>query len=97
MKAALADIEIYGPGGNPNAKPSTKRYTIVPWELVSEQDRREEGESYPVPGGIQEPRIPVSNWNLTDSNIVLVDGGGDVFGEGSEVSDRICSDAETVC
>jgi len=87
LKAALADIEIYGPSGNPNAKPSTQRYTIVPWELVSDQDRREKSESHPVPGGIQEPRIPVSNWHLTDSNIVLVDGGGDVFDEGSEVSD----------
>lgn len=87
LKAALADIEIYGPSGDPNAKPSIQRYTVVPWNLISEQDRREEGESYPVPsGGIQEPKIPVSNWNLTDSNIALVDGGGDVFDEGSEVS-----------
>lgn len=87
LKAALADIEIYGPSGNPNAKPSTKRYTIVPWELVSEQDRYKEGGSPLAPGGIQEPKIPVSNWHLTDSNFVLVDGGGDVFDEGSEVSD----------
>ena len=86
LKAALADIKIYGPGGNPNPKPSTSRYTLVPWDLISAQDRREEAESHPFPsGGMEEPRIPVSNWKLTDSNIALVDGGGDVFGEGSEV------------
>jgi len=92
----MADIKIFGPGGDPNAK-STSRYTIVPWELISEKDRREEAESFPAPPGIiQEPRIPVSNWNLTDSNIILVDGGGDVFGEGSEVSDSWRLDSDIV-
>lgn len=87
LKAAMADIEIYGPSGNPDAKPAVQRYTTVPWDLISEEDRRKEGELHPIPpGGIQEPRIPNSNWNLIDSNIALVDGGGDVFGEGSEVS-----------
>jgi len=89
LKAALADIKIYGPSGEPNPKPSTSRYTLVPWELISEQDRQQEAGSHPTPpGGIQEPRIPDSNYNLTDSNIVLVDGGGDVFGEGSELRMR---------
>lgn len=83
----MADIEIYGPSGNPDAKPAVSRYTSVPWDLISAEDRRKAGESYQIPpGGIQEPRIPTSNWNLIDSNIALVDGGGDVFGEGSEVS-----------
>lgn len=87
LKAAMADIEIYGPSGNPDAKPSVSRYTSVPWDLISAEDRRKAGESHQIPpGGIQEPRIPTSNWNLIDSNIALVDGGGDVFGEGSEVS-----------
>ena len=88
LKAALADVKIYGPSGDPKPKPPTSRYTLVPWELISEQDRAEEAEPRsPLPGSIEEPRIPVSNWNLTDSNIALVDGGGDVFDEGSEVSD----------
>jgi len=96
LKAAMADIKIYGPTGDPNAK-STSRYTIVPWELISEQDRREESQAFPVPPGIiQEPRIPVSNWNLTDSNIILVDGGGDVFDEGSEVSNPGHLDSDAV-
>ena len=82
MKAALSDIKIYGPSGNPNPKPSTSRYTIVPWELISEQDRREEA------GPHSSLPVPVSNWHLTDSNTALVDGGGDVFDEGSEVSNR---------
>jgi hypothetical protein len=87
VKSALADIKIYGPSGNPNPGPSTSRYTLVPWELISEQDRAKgAGPHSALPGGIQEPRIPVSNWKLTDSNIALVDGGGDVFDEGSEVS-----------
>jgi len=82
LKAALLELKIYGPSGNPNPKPSTSRYTIVPWELISEQDRREEtGPRSSLP-------VPVSNWHLTDSNTALVDGGGDVFDEGSEVSNR---------
>lgn len=92
MKAALANLDIYGPSGNPSPKPATSRYTLVPWELVAEEDRSKEAESHPIPpGGIQEPRIPESNWHLTDSNIALVDGGGDVFDEGSEVrNSSIC-------
>ena len=97
LKAALADIKIYGPSGDPNPKPPTARYTIVPWELISEQDRGDDV-SYPAPpGGTREPRIPVSNWNLTDSNIALVDGGGDVFDEGSEVSGSDRPDPGAVC
>lgn len=88
LKAALADLDIYGPGGNPNPKPPTSRYTLVPWELVAEEDKGKEVVSHATPPGrIQEPRIPQSNWKLTDSNIALVDGGGDVFDEGSEVKD----------
>lgn len=97
MKAALADIKIYGPSGDPNPGPATSRYTLVPWDLVSAQDGHKEDESHPFPsGGMKEPRIPVSNWHLTDSNIALVDGGGDVFGEGSEVSDLSYIDSD-VC
>lgn len=88
LKAALADIKIFGPGGNPNLRPSTSRYTIVPWELISEQDREEDRLHSANPGGTQEPRIPTSNYHLTDSNIALADGGGDVFGEGSELRMR---------
>lgn len=96
LKAALADVKIFGPSGDPNGKPSTSRYTIVPWELISEQDRLAEPESA-FSGSIREPRIPVGNWNLTDSNIVLVDGGGDVFDEGSEVSKRSYLNSKAVC
>jgi hypothetical protein len=87
LKAALADVKIYGPSGNPHAGPSTSRYTLVPWELISEQDKDNEVKPHPTPSGsMQEPRIPASNWHLTDSNTILVDGGGDVFDEGSEVT-----------
>ncbi|KAF9654005.1 hypothetical protein BDM02DRAFT_3086356 [Thelephora ganbajun] len=97
LKAALADNKIYGPGGNPNATPPPSRHALVPWELISEQDKREEAGSHQTPpGGIQEPRIPVTNWNLTDSNIVLVDGGGDVFDEGSEVCDSSHLDFDAI-
>lgn len=90
LKDALAELKIYGPSGDPNPKPSTSRYTLVPWELVSEGDRAKDAEPrYHLPtGGIEEPRIPDSNWHLTDSNIALVDGGGDVFDEGSELRMR---------
>jgi hypothetical protein len=86
LKGALAELNIYGPSGDPSPKPTTSRYTLVPWELVSERDKEESEPQPTLPGGVREPRIPNSNWNLTDSNIALVDGGGDVFDEGSEVS-----------
>jgi len=87
LKSALAELDVYGPSGNPNPKPTTSRYTIVPWELVAEEEKgKEAGPAHP--GGIQEPRIPESNWKLTASNIALVDGGGDVFDEGSELRMR---------
>ncbi|KAF9793059.1 Mechanosensitive ion channel-domain-containing protein [Thelephora terrestris] len=98
LKSALSDLEIYGPSGNPNPKPATSRYTLVPWELISEQDRTKEANSHPMPsGGMQEPRIPDSHWNFTDSNIALVDGGGDVFDEESEASDLSIFDQGVVC
>lgn len=92
LKAALADLDIYGPSGNPSPKPTTSRYTLVPWELVAEEERGKEAELHSThPSGTQEPRIPKGSWKLTDSNIALVDGGGDVFDEGSEVSDSVIS------
>src|ERR1700743_1854834 len=54
LKTSLADLDIFGPGGNPSPKPSTSRYTLVPWELVAEEDKGKEAESHPIPpGGIQ--------------------------------------------
>lgn len=98
MKIALADLEIYGPTGNPNPKPKTSRYTLVPWELVTAEDQDKEDVLHPtLPGHIEEPTVPASNWNFTDSNIALVDGGGDVFDEGSEVRDPGCLDHDAAC
>ena len=83
LKAALATLHIYGPSGNPSPKPTTSRYTLVPWELVAEEERGKGAESNPTPpGGV---------YSLTDSSIALADGGGDVFDEGSEVRNQIIS------
>jgi len=87
LKEALADNVIFGPSGDPKQTPITSRYTIVPWELVSEQDGQDT-RLHSIPPGMPEPVTPVGGWNLTDSNIAIADGGGDVFNEGSELRMR---------
>ena len=34
LKTALAEVEIYGPNGNPDGPPKVSRYTKVPWSTV---------------------------------------------------------------
>src|SRR5258706_240954 len=71
LKAAMADIKVFGPTGDPNPKPPTSRYTIVPWDLISEQDRLKEAAPHSTLPGMQDPRASVGDWNLTDSNTAL--------------------------
>ncbi|KAG6844696.1 hypothetical protein H0H87_004572 [Tephrocybe sp. NHM501043] len=63
LKTALAEMKIYGPDGDPNAPPSTTRYTQVPYEEVKAKERQElEGVKMPQPGGLQP-----SGWQLPDT------------------------------
>ena len=53
LKTALAELEIYGPTGNPDAEPAPKLYTQIPWGEVQamkeEQRRKKEAESHSRP------------------------------------------------
>ncbi|KAJ8488665.1 hypothetical protein ONZ45_g13873 [Pleurotus djamor] len=79
LKAALADVKIYGPKGNPDAGPDVARYTQVPWEEVQQEDLKKQ--SKPRPESI----VPVGGWHLRDKNAVLLDPSSDVFDEGDEL------------
>jgi len=100
LKTALAEVKIFGPSGDPDAKPDPTRYTVVPWEQVQAKERGAMKQD--VLTG--EPSAGV--WNLSDKNAVicpsflsrvrlltgltdgfrLVDDSADVFGERDEVS-----------
>ncbi|KAI0051242.1 hypothetical protein FA95DRAFT_1485872 [Auriscalpium vulgare] len=59
LKMYLAEAKVYGPGGNPDAAPAPKRYTLVPWEQVKAE---EPNPALPMPSA--EPAMPAGGWNL---------------------------------
>ncbi|KAF9460703.1 hypothetical protein BDZ94DRAFT_1169180 [Collybia nuda] len=67
LKAALAELAIYGPKGNPDPPPSTTRYTKVPWEIIQAADRQAVVQPMQVP----EPPVPVGGWQLSDKNAAI--------------------------
>jgi hypothetical protein len=64
LKTKMAEIPIYGPGGDPSPKPSVSRYTKIPWEQVQADDHRADGKQ-PV-----KEHMPAGGWRLSDSNIL---------------------------
>lgn len=70
LKAALAEVKIYGPTGDPNPPPSVTRYTQVPWDTVLYEERKAAAEKE-AEKGIGAPRSPLaggSGWQLRDKN-----------------------------
>ncbi|TFK44710.1 Mechanosensitive ion channel-domain-containing protein [Crucibulum laeve] len=63
LKAALAEVNIYGPKGNPGAPPGVTRYTEVPWDIIDAKDR-EVVQTHEPPTEIR----PLGGWNLRDRN-----------------------------
>jgi hypothetical protein len=63
----LGEVKIFGPNGNPDAKPDPQRYTIVPWEEVKEKERKTVKE---VVTEAVSPR-PVGGWRLIDKNAAI--------------------------
>lgn len=41
LKIAMAKAKVFGPEGDPDAKPSPKPITMVPWEHVSKQEEQQ--------------------------------------------------------
>jgi hypothetical protein len=65
LKAALLDLEVFGPSGDPNPPPTTSRYTKVPWELINAQDRETAKSQLHPPPDHQQPN---QGWDLRDKN-----------------------------
>ncbi|KAJ3575123.1 hypothetical protein NP233_g1300 [Leucocoprinus birnbaumii] len=81
LKTALGELQIFGPKGNPDAPPSTTRYTQVPWELIQAKDREDavkKAQETPV-------HVPVGGWHLRDKNDSFADPADALYGEVSEV------------
>jgi len=79
LKTALAELKIFGPTGDPKAKPAPKPYTIVPWEKVQEDERKTtEGV------GKLQSDAPVGGWRLSDRNAIVEDSEN-IFGDRDEL------------
>ena len=65
LKTVLAELEIFGPKGNPNPAPSTTRVTQIPWEHVQAQDEEEADKKAQQHVAFT---IPSSGWKLRDNN-----------------------------
>ncbi|KAJ2925115.1 hypothetical protein H1R20_g11975, partial [Candolleomyces eurysporus] len=68
LKQALAEVNIYGPSGNPNPPPAVTRYTQVPWESVLWEEQKaaeEKGREQ-----LQHPQPPhhIGGWDLRDKD-----------------------------
>ncbi|KAI0268803.1 hypothetical protein BC834DRAFT_923155 [Gloeopeniophorella convolvens] len=66
LKLNLAEAKIYGPGGNPDSTSAPKRYTLVPWEKVQE-DEHNASVKMPLP----EPHMPSGGYNLTNKSAAM--------------------------
>lgn len=75
----MAELNIFGPLGNPDAPPSPKRYTEIPWDEVK---AKEPPHAIQPLGFVTEPRIPRSDWQFSDDK---ANDAEDVFGESNEV------------
>jgi len=65
LKAALLDLKVFGPSGDPNPPPTTSRYTKVPWDLINAQDRETAKSRLHTPPDHQQPN---QGWDLGDKN-----------------------------
>ncbi|KAJ6499912.1 Mechanosensitive ion channel-domain-containing protein [Mycena vitilis] len=81
LKAALAEVGIYGPSGNPNAEPGTTRYTEVPWHEVKADSQKAKNSEEKTPSA----PVPEGGWQLSGQNAVILDGTDDIFGDPDEV------------
>ncbi len=76
LKTSLAELKIFGPGGNPNKDASTTMYTQVPWDEFLELKRDEEARQAAASlqkhmHGVDETKIPKTDYSLQDKNALL--------------------------
>jgi len=81
LKAALADVKIFGPKGNPKAVAAPDRYTLVPWDEVQANER----DALQVDSAESDAhKMPAGGWKLSDKNAPIMGDTGNVFGESDE-------------
>ncbi|KAJ6586941.1 Mechanosensitive ion channel-domain-containing protein [Mycena vulgaris] len=71
LKAALAEVGVYGPSGNPHAEPGTQRYTEVPWHEIKADSQKAKNSE----GKTTDTAAPAGGWRLSGQNAVLLDDG----------------------
>jgi len=82
LKAALADVKIFGPKGNPKAVAAPDRYTLVPWDEVQANER----DALQVDSAESDAhKMPAGGWKLSDKNAPIMGDTGNVFGESDEL------------
>ena len=67
MKTSLAELKIFGPTGNPDAKAAMKVYSEMPWE----EFKLNEITQMPVPQHNMETTIPRTDYAFSDKNAEL--------------------------
>ncbi|KAJ6593918.1 Mechanosensitive ion channel-domain-containing protein [Mycena capillaripes] len=67
LKAALAEVGIYGPSGNPHSEPGTQRYTEVPWHEVKAESEKAKTSKEKMPSA----QVPEGGWRLSGQNAVI--------------------------
>lgn len=84
LKISLAKVQIFGPDGNPDAKPSPKPITMVPWEHVLHEEEMKQHQGAHHHMG---PQQSISQtFAFADQNAAMYDDSGDVFGERDELN-----------
>jgi small-conductance mechanosensitive channel len=81
LKAALADVKVFGTKGNPKSVRHPDQHTIVPWEEVkAEQEAKEKDAQQEKVDASDTPKMPAGGWKLLEDNDLIQSDTGDVFG-----------------
>ncbi|KAI0356297.1 hypothetical protein OH77DRAFT_1401686 [Trametes cingulata] len=86
LKASMAKVKIFGPGGDPDAPSGPTKYTLVPYEEVVKQEEEAKAHAPSKSSSTAELRIPTNDWTFADPKSAIVDASQDVFGENDQVS-----------
>jgi len=78
LKQAMAEVGVYGPGGNPNDKKGPTQYTEVPWEDVKRAN--EAKRARPL------SQAPSGGWKLSDKDTLLRGSADNIFDDPNELS-----------
>lgn len=72
LKAALADVKVFGTKGNPKAVRHPDQHTIVPWEEVkAEQEAKEKDGQQEKADASDTPKMPAGGWKLLEDNDLI--------------------------